>query len=119
MTSPKPMGRCEACNIDMLLYSLPAHRRTKAHLRAIGELAPKPPKPEKKANGRPRIYDEPWWKRNPEYFKSKTWHCDLCDKTVPYTASTTHRGTKAHMTRLLASIKQAGADPATCVECLD
>ena len=117
------MTKCDVCDIEMRLYSLPAHRRTKGHLRAIGELPPKPPKlePEKKPIGRPKIYasEEQRRARNKEYYKNKTYYCEICDLNVTATNSTTHKGTRAHMARLLASIYKAEADPATCVECLD
>ena len=101
----KPMVTCEVCNKQMRNTSLYAHNKTQKHLRNIGELPPKPQKPPPKAVGRPRIYDEPFLVRNPNYMKQRTWYCSLCDVTIPQCASTVHRGTQKHIEKLMESLK--------------
>ena len=106
--SHRNQGRvhCDVCGIDFLRYGLKQHQRSKMHLRAVGELPPKPERPPPKPRGRPRIYDdiEPSLaKRNPGCYKDIIVHCDLCNLDIKYNYRATHRGTKQHIANEVAA----------------
>lgn len=115
---------CEFCDIDFHKYGLKQHERSKTHLRAIGELPKKPEKAPKKTVGRPKIYEteDQRRERNREYYKNKTYRCELCDIELKYNYRNTHRGTKQHIANeVKAALQAAGqgpsTDPPSCPPC--
>ena len=98
---------CVPCGVEICRYGMKSHLKCVGHLRAIGEVAPKPAKPEPKPRGRPKKEGPLFAERNPDYANSPKW-CDVCQLHVRASYITTHRGTRKH---------QEAAEAARCVPC--
>ena len=109
----KEKVRCDACDCDVTNKGMKNHVASAKHQRAIGALAPKPPKPEREPRGRPKK-DGPLFKeRNPDYYTTTYKWCDVCEKNIVRGQMSTHRGSSAH----LAAFKAAVLAEVTCAPC--